>query len=239
DTDVEVGGGIIAGALAYRLFLWQLPAALAFVGGLAVVAGSNSESPKQAAHAVGLEGLVSSSFKSTASSSAAWYALAVGLPLLLLATRSVLRVLIGIHRLIWADDRGAAPKPTMKASLLLLASFLSLYLLGALASWARSAGLGLFAAIAVVAGFAAIWLFVSLRLPHRGAPWSALVPGALAFGLGLGVLHLCAVYLLAPYALEKQGTYGVLGLAAVLLLGLFVVGRVVVAAAEINATLWR
>ncbi len=241
DTDVEVGGGIIAGALSFRLFLWLLPLALVFVGGLGVIAGVTSNSPKAAAHAVGMAGLVSREFRGTATTASPWYALLVGVPLLLLATRSVLRVLIGVHRLVWADERAAAPKPTVKASVVLLAWFLCLLLLGGLASWlrARSVGLGVVGTIVVAAGFAGVWLLVSLRLPHRGAHWTALVPGALAFGLGLGVIQLVAVYLLSPFALEKQGTYGVLGVAAALLLGLFVIGRLVVAAAEINATLWQ
>ena len=83
DTDVEVGGGIIAGALSFRLFLWLLPLALVFVGGLGVIAGVTSNSPKAAAHAVGMAGLVSSEFRSTAKSSSAWYALLVGVPLIL------------------------------------------------------------------------------------------------------------------------------------------------------------
>ncbi len=241
DTDVEVGGGIIAGALSFRLFLWLLPLALVFVGGLGVIAGVTSNSPKAAAHAVGMAGLVSSEFRSTAKSSSAWYALLVGVPLLIWATRSVLRVLIGVHRLVWADERAAAPKPTVKASVILLAWILCLFILGGLASWlrARSVGLGVVGTIAVAAGFAGIWLLISLRLPHRGVGWRALVPGALAFGLGLGVIQIFAIYLLAPYALAKQGTYGVLGVAAALLLGLFVLGRLIVVAAEINATLWK
>ena len=241
DTDIEVGGGIIAGALAFRLFLWLLPLALVFVGGLGVIAGVTSHSPKAAAHAVGMAGLVSREFRSTAKSSSAWYALLIGVPLLLLATRSVLRVLIGIHRLVWADERSAAPKPTMKASVVLFSLFLCLLLLSGFASWLRAhaVGLGVLGTLAVAAGFGGTWLLVSLRLPHRGVHWTALVPGAIAFGLGLGLIQLFAVYLLAPFALEKQGTYGVLGVAAALLLGLFIIGRLVVAAAEINATLWR
>ena len=150
-------------------------------------------------------------------------------------------MLIGVHRLVWADERAAAPKPTVKASVVLLAWLLCLLLLGGLASWlrARSVGLGVVGTIAVAAGFAGVWLLISLRLPHRGVDWTALVPGALALGLGLGVIQVFAVYLLAPYALAKQGTYGVLGIAAALLLGLFIVGRLIVAAAEINATLWQ
>ncbi len=241
DTDIEVGGGIIAGALCFRLFLWLLPLALVFVGGLGVIAGATSESPKAAAHAVGIAGLVSSEFQSTATTSSPWHALLVGVPLLILATRSVLRVLIGVHRLVWADERAAAPKPTVKATVVLLAGMLCLFGLAGLASWLRAhaVGLGVGGTIAVAAGFAGTWLLISLRLPHRGVHWTALVPGALAFGLGLGVIQVFAIYLLAPYALAKQGTYGVLGIAAALLLGLFILGRLIVAAAEINATLWR
>jgi uncharacterized BrkB/YihY/UPF0761 family membrane protein len=48
-----------------------------------------------------------------------------------------------------------------------------------------------------------------------------------------------AAYVLAPYALNKQGTYGALGLAAALLVGLFVISRLMVGAAVVNATLWE
>ena len=48
-----------------------------------------------------------------------------------------------------------------------------------------------------------------------------------------------AAYLLGPYSLQKQGTYGALGIAAVLLLGLYFLGRLVVFAAVVNATLWE
>jgi membrane protein len=65
------------------------------------------------------------------------------------------------------------------------------------------------------------------------------VPGALLFGLGVEVIHLAAEYFIAPYSVAKQGTYGVLGLAAVLLLGLFFFSRLIVGAAILNATLWE
>jgi uncharacterized BrkB/YihY/UPF0761 family membrane protein len=77
----------------------------------------------------------------------------------------------------------------------------------------------------------------SRRLPYRDADWSDLVSGAIAVGLGVGVLLVVAVYLLGPYALERQGTYGALGLSAALLFGLWPLGRLLVGA-EINATLW-
>ena len=44
---------------------------------------------------------------------------------------------------------------------------------------------------------------------------------------------------IAPMALSKQGTYGALGIAAALLLGLFLISRLMVGAAVVNATLWE
>jgi uncharacterized BrkB/YihY/UPF0761 family membrane protein len=79
----------------------------------------------------------------------------------------------------------------------------------------------------------------SRRLPYPDADRSDLVPDAIAVGLGVGILQVVAAYLLGPYALEKQGTYGALGLTAALLLGMWALGRLLVGAAEINATLWE
>lgn len=239
DRDVEVGGGIIAGALAYRLFIWALPFALVLVAGLGVAADASSVSPKRAAEALGLAGLVSSSVANAAKGSGRWYALVVGIPILFFATRSVLRVLIGAHRLVWTDLRAAAPRPTPRATFRLLALILCIFVLSGLAgaarSWSFAAGLA--ASLVVIVPYAGLWLLVSLRLPHRDVAWRRLLPGAFLFAAGVALIQSAAAYLLAPMALSKQGTYGALGIAAALLLGLFLIGRVVVAAAVVNATL--
>jgi uncharacterized BrkB/YihY/UPF0761 family membrane protein len=241
DRDTDVGGGIIAGALAYRFFIWLLPLGLVLVAGLGIASEAASKSPESTAHSLGLSGLVSSSIASAAGSANRWYALAVGIPLLIYVSRSVLRVLIGAHRLVWGDVRAAAPKPTVKATLRLLGLLLCYYLMSGLAIWVRSksVGFGVLTNIALAVAYAGLWLLISLQLPHRKAPWTALVPGALAFGAGAEVIQIVAAYLLAPYALNKQGTYGALGLAAALLLGLFFVARLMVGAAVVNATLWE
>ena len=240
DRDNEVAGGIIAGALAYRLFIWLLPLALVLVAGLGIAADSASESPEQAADSVGLAGLVSQSISGAANSSARWYALLVGIPVLLYATRSVLRALIGAHRLVWTDVRAGAPKPTPGATLRLLGLMACLgvvTLLGvSVRNWSGLAGL--FGSALIALPYAGIWLLVSRRLPHRDAPTAALVPGALLFGVGAEVLHSAVVYVIGPYAVSKQGTYGALGVAATLLFGMYLLCRVIVGAAVLNATLW-
>jgi uncharacterized BrkB/YihY/UPF0761 family membrane protein len=239
DRDIEVGGGIIAGALAYRLFIWLLPFALVLVAGLGIAADAASTSPDHAARSLGLAGLVSSSVSSAAKSSSRWYALLVGIPILLVTTRSVLRALIGAHRLIWTDVRAAAPRPTLRATARLLGLILCIGLVSAGAGAARSwsAGAGIVATVAAVVAYAGIWLLVSIGLPHRHVRWRELLPGAIVFGVSADLMQAVAAYVLGPYALTKQGTYGALGVAAALLLGLYLIGRVIVAGAALNATL--
>jgi uncharacterized BrkB/YihY/UPF0761 family membrane protein len=160
---------------------------------------------------------------------------------LLYETRSLLRVLIGAHRLVWTDLRAAAPKPTVKATLRLLALLVACLVFAGLSTTARHGSLllGIVAVVLIALPYAGIWLLVSLKLPHRDADWKALVPGALLFGIGAEILNTVAVYFIGPYSIEKQGTYGALGLAAVLLLGLYFLGRLAVYCAVVNATLWE
>jgi uncharacterized BrkB/YihY/UPF0761 family membrane protein len=240
DRDAEVGGGIMAGALAYRLFIWLLPLALVGVAGLGIAASADARSPESVAKSSGVAGLVSSSVASAADSSARWYALLVGIPILLYATRSLLRTLIVAHRLVWTDLRARAPRPTLKATLRLLGILIAILGVSVLAAAVRrtSGPGGLLATLAMTVPYAGLWLVVAMHLPHRDANWRALVPGAVLFGFGIEVLHLVTVYFIAPFAGNKQGTYGSLGLAAALLLELFLLSRLVVATAVVNATLW-
>jgi uncharacterized BrkB/YihY/UPF0761 family membrane protein len=241
NRDGEVGGGIIAGALAYRFFIWLLPLALVAVAGLGIAADSASKSPESAAESLGFAGLVSTSVASAASSPNRWYALLVGIPVLLWATRSLLRGLIGAHRLIWIDVRANAPRPTVPATLRFLALCLGVAVVGGFANALRAwwGGIGLIPTFVIALPYAGLWLLVSLRLPHRDASPIALAPGALLFGVGLELLHIGAALLFMPWALSKQGTYGALGVAAALLFALFLLCRLIVAAAVVNATLWE
>jgi len=240
ERDSEVGGAIIAGALAYRLFIWLLPLALVAVVGLGYVADASGDSPEEAANQVGLAGLVTQSVASAAKSANRWYALLVGIPILLYVTRSLLRALIGVHRLVWGDLRAAAPKPTIAATVKLLAVLVGFFVVASLGTTVRhhSLLLGILAVILIALPYAGLWLFLSVKLPHREATWKDLVPGALLFGISMEALQAFAVYFLGPYSLSKQGTYGALGIAAVLLFALYLVSRVVVFAAVVNATLW-
>lgn len=238
--DVEVGGGIIGGALAYRFFIWLLPFALVLVAGLGIAADAAGDSPVEAAKTLGLAGIVSQSIASAASGANRWYALIVGVPVLLYVTRSVLRALIGAHRLVWTDLRAAAPRPTPKATARLLGLLLGFFVLTGLAGAARawSTGAGFVVTLLMVVPYTGFWLLVTMRLPHRDADWKGLLPGAIAFGIGIELIQIFTAFVIAPMSLTKQGTYGALGIAAALLFGLYLIARLMVGAAVINATLW-
>ena len=238
DRDVELGGGLLAGALAYRIFIWLLPFALVVVGGIGVAADVASDSPATAVHALGLPGIVANSVAHATNGTARWYALLIGIPILLWASRSLLKALIVVHRLVWGDLRRSVPKPTLVSTLLLL-SFLVLYfvireLARWVGVWTGSVSLRILTGLILVALW---WLLVSVRLPHRGSRWLDLVPGAVLIAVGFELLSDVGTYFIAPRVESSQSTYGALGIAAALLFGLFLISRLVVASAIVNATI--
>src|SRR4051794_9899818 len=60
EQDPSIGGGLLAGALAYRLFVLLLPSALLFVSGLGLYAGAVDKPPRTVARDAGLHGLIAS-----------------------------------------------------------------------------------------------------------------------------------------------------------------------------------
>ena len=240
DRDGEVGGGIMAGSLAYRLFIWLLPFSLVFVAGIGLGTDLTSESAASATRSLGLRGLVAKSVTESSQSSSRWYALVIGIPVLIWATRNLLRALVVVHRLVWGDARGLAQKVTIRATgrflVLVLAYFVILELARYAGSWTGSYIVRVAVAFAGLFGW---WLVVSLRLPHQNAPWHALVPGAILMAVGLELISGLGSWFIATRVNSSQSAYGVLGVAAGLLFGLFLISRLVVASAVINATIWE
>src|SRR5262249_14572071 len=89
-----------------------------------------------------------------------------------------------------------------------------------------------------VLAIAALWLKVSMELVHSNAPWTGLIPGSLFYAVGFVAVQLFNVLILGRLLQSKSATYGALGIAAALLLGFFLVGRTIVGAGVLNATLY-
>jgi uncharacterized BrkB/YihY/UPF0761 family membrane protein len=87
--------------------------------------------------------------------------------------------------------------------------------------------------------FGAVWLWVSMWLPSQDVPWTAYVPGAILFGVGVEALYVFTAYYLQIKLANASELYGVLGLATTALFYFFLVGRGVVWAAELNAVVWE
>jgi len=240
DRDVDVGGGIMSGALAYRLFIWLLPFALVVVGGIGIASSASSESAAKAVHAMGLTGIVSNSVAEASHGTSRWYAIVIGLPILVWATRSLLKAIVVVHRLVWGDLRRAVPKPSLKATFLLLLFLVAYFVIRELARWVGiwtgSVLLRILVGLVLVTVW---WLLLSWRLPHRQSRLLDLVPGAVVIAVGLEVLSDVGTYFIAPRVASSQTTYGALGLAATLLFGLYIVSRLIVASAVVNVTLWE
>src|SRR5205814_1573183 len=136
ERDSHLGGGILAGALSYRMFVFALPLAFFLVSGLGLVAS------------------------------------ALG---------------VGAHRLVNS------------------------------------------------VGFAV----VGLQVPHANARWTDLIPGSLFYAIGFTFIVIFNILILGEMLKSKSNTYGALGIAAGLLLAFFFVGRLIVGAAVLNATLYE
>ena len=238
ENDSAIGGGLLAGALAYRLFVLLLPSALLLVSGLGLYAGAADQSPSQVARDAGLHGLIASQVAETSSSQARWIVFLVMIPAALYALAKLYRAVAVVHALAWRRSGRGARVTT--AGIGLLGAALAVDLVAAsIVGWIRRHDqFGGLAALVVYLGLVGgMWLLVSRRLPGGEAGWLALVPGSLLVGAGLLFVNVFNVYVTTRLVENRANTYGVLGVAAALLFSLVLIGRIVVIGAELNASI--
>lgn len=243
ERDLERGGGLIAGALAYRFFFWLLPFALVLVGGLGFLSAASNTAPEDLAKQAGFLGLTAKSI-SDASHNAErtrFYALLIGLPALYLASIGFVKALMVAHSLVWGVPRRKLVKKPLAATTM-TAVLVAAMLLLAIEQRVResSQGPGLAVAMFFIVLAAGLWLFVSWVMPHApGVSVWHLVPGALLVAAGIQGVHLVIVYYLSRKLTHSSSTYGALGAATAILLALFLIARVIVFGASLNAEMWR
>ena len=238
--DQQNAGGLLAGALAFRLFGALLPLALLVTVILGYATTLDRSAPKQAGEALGLGPTLLASIGESAKLSAGtrWSVAIFAVFALLWSAISAARAIRAVHSLAWEGRVGRLRRP-LPAALALLAAIAAFALVIAVAGKARAElGLaGLLVSIAALGAFAAIWLALAWLLPHGDADWKALVPGALLVALGIQLIHLGTVLFIAGRIERASEAYGSLGVAFTLLFWLFVVSRVIVASAMLNAAL--
>jgi uncharacterized BrkB/YihY/UPF0761 family membrane protein len=234
-------GMLLASASAFRLFLWLLPLALMSAGILAVVAKSetNAASLESASKRAGITGAASQQVVSALHDGhrSWWIALLVGAVFFLWATRTLLRNLMVVNAHAWG---AAVPKMRQKHVLISTVVFAGAWIavLGVAALVTQLdniiPGGRLVTFLLEAAATAGVWLIICARLPDRRRDWVDLLPGCIAFGVGLSLLRVVSrVYLPARFEKSSQ-LYGSLGVAAVMLAWLLIIGQLIVVSALIN-----
>ena len=242
--DASIGGSVLGAALAYRIFIWLLPFALALILMLTLIAGHDKSSIANLLDNAGLTGFIAKSVNEATDGTRGWAvvsALVATLFVLAYQSSALLRSIRAVTALAWSLPVGRVPKPT-RSTLLFLVWLLAFMAVAASAAPIRHAlgfPLDLFVNLIVYsAGLPLLWLLLSwFLLPHGAARWSELVPGAIGVGIGVGAISLFNSLILFPWLTEREETYGVLGIAAGLLFGFFLIGRTVELSAALNATL--
>ena len=243
EREQRSGAALLAGGLAYRLFFWLVSFGLLVAAAASFWERSDKGGLTHTAKSFGLSGIAARSAVSAVEEGAhsRWYLLVSGIVLITYFGVGAVRALRVTAFIAWQVKPARLHRP-IRAS----AVFTALFVLGIgitmLASWERhhSAGLGLATAIAGIAGYAALALLAFHLLPRpEGTGWRDLLPGALLVGVGFAAVHVFVVYYLSDKLERSPKLYGVLGASTVVLLGLFLIARVAVAAMFFNATLRR
>ena len=238
DRNKRVAAGVLAGGVAYRFFFWMLAVSLLGNGALGFI---DAQDVQQVLVQQGVDPAIVDTIETgQPSGTGRWWLVIVGVWLVLWTGYLGAKALMLVHATVWSV---AAPRVrnVLIASLVFTGTVLLLVGAMSAARWVReeSPTPGLIATFAVVVVPFAIWLMASRYLPHEDVGWIGLLPGAVLVAVGLEGLHLFTVYFLGPKLANATELYGVLGVVSTTLFWLYIVGRLVVGAATINASLYE
>ncbi|HSF99068.1 MAG TPA: YhjD/YihY/BrkB family envelope integrity protein [Ornithinibacter sp.] len=237
DRDKRVAAGVLAGGVAYRLFFWLISLSVLLTGAFGVARGAW---PERMLATVGLGSPVSDVIidLTRGAQENRWWALLVGGWLVLWTGYLGGKALVLVHAAVWGVPPPPPPRPWVM-SLSFTATGVALVAAMSVTAWlhATSQALAVLAALASTALPGAIWLAVSRLLPHRGQTWRGLAPGAILVAVGIQVFTILTIWFLVPKLASATDRYGLAGITATLLFWLYVLGRLFIAAATLNASL--
>jgi uncharacterized BrkB/YihY/UPF0761 family membrane protein len=243
ERDRRAAGGVLAGAVAFRLFAYLLPLFLGLLALIGALAGLDDSEPRDIGRSLGMSSFVLNSVETAVRESrrSLWILVPLALWAIYTAGLGAAKVLHAVHALAWDQPIERVRSSPAAAGGAFLVAVVAVVLIAGLQLLREHApGVGLTAALVGVLPFTALWLVVSLHLPHDpAAPWTAFLPGALLMGASVWLGHLVSSYWLAHRIHSASQMYGSLGVAAAILAWLYLFGRVIVAAAMLNATLWQ
>lgn len=244
ERDRRQAGALLAGGLAYRLFLWLLPAALFAVAVLSLFAEATSTTPEEAAEATGLGAALAVTVATAVEQSGrgSIYLLVLGGVLMVWAARSAVKGLRLTSAVAWGIRAPAPPRSWMSALVFSGVTFGVLLVPNVMLPFLHGGPFvaDILAEALVFVGLVALLVWVQGAMPHpEGIPWSAFVPGAVVCTAGGYVLRIVTDLYFAGRLGRVDDLYGALGIAAVFMAWLYLIGRLIVAMFAVSATRWR
>ncbi|MGH2774850.1 MAG: YhjD/YihY/BrkB family envelope integrity protein [Actinomycetota bacterium] len=243
EEDKGRGGGLLAGGLAYRMFIWLLPAALVASSLMRLVAEVGGKSASTTAKELGMGAAVATSVNRAAvqAGRAAPFLLVAGLVIMVWASRGVLKALRLVSAIAW----GMSPSPLRSPirPTLATAGFLAaipIYGIVVAPLYGGSLAGDIVATLLATTGIIAIatWAATSLPRPDDVGRFD-LFPGAILFAVGIEALQLATTLYFAGKLERLDDLYGALGFAAVFMTYLYLVARLTVLGLMANAAVWR
>jgi uncharacterized BrkB/YihY/UPF0761 family membrane protein len=233
-SDRRFGGGVLAESVSFRLFLTLLPAVLFGVGLLGFV---DPDGAGRASDRVGLRALAAAVTEASQEAQRTrWIAVIAGFVLFAYAASKLARTIIVATSLMWR-----LPPPKIRwvgATLVCVGAMLANAALSVLTSWLRNGHLliGVLATVGQTLVWLVAWWWIQTLLPHPSTvSWRRLWRGACLVGLGFGLLNVGTMLFLASKLASESLLYGAFGTAAVILVGGYYIGRLVVGSASLNA----
>lgn len=234
----STNGSVLAGHLAYRVFVFILPLLVLVVGLLGYASASSSDVGGEITNHSDLGSALASTLADTGSQAkdGRLQLVVFGGFALLLAASGLVKAL----QLVFATAWGISPKAG-RSRLVVLGRFLPGVLVVlvavALRHWMSKSGLVLSLGSEVLGILvdAVALLGLSWVLPRRATNVFDLVPGAVLGGAGIGALHVAALVYFPNKIERASALYGTLGVALVVLLYLFLIGQILVVSALTNA----
>jgi uncharacterized BrkB/YihY/UPF0761 family membrane protein len=241
ESEHELGGGLIAGGVAFRIFLWLVPFGLVVATVMSFWSVHDEGGLEAAARRFGVGAAAADAAGQALQhrDQSTFLVLLLALGLLAWFTIGALRALILAYSLAWQ-----LKPPRIRRPFRSIALFNGLFVLAIGASvgvqWLE-AQIGATAMLGTAASFAlitAIALFAMWLLPHRATHPRDLLPGAVLVAVGHQLVQIAVVFYFAPRLGRSEETYGAFGAAATMLVWLYVLSRLITGAAFLNATLW-
>jgi len=241
ERDRSKNGNVIAGAVAFRLFVYLLPLYLLVLVAAGVAFSIDPASPDKLATNAVVSSYIASTIAdaSERSHSSLWLLVIVTLYALSSAGLTAFRTIATAHTSAWGLPPHKVRKPWVVVPTFLV---FTLAASGSSQFFARMRGGSVAPFWMLVSGafFFGLWLLASLALPRaEGTTARDLIPGAALVSVGSQGLYWFNVLYLSHKVASASEAYGALGIAATTLLWLYLIGRLIVAAPMLNATIWR